>query len=81
VADGASTVIISLGRKNELHVDPATLRYLSERDITVIVASTWNAARLYCELVKSRPTGVLFLWDPGKQSAPRMVRRAYEHEL
>jgi fructose-1-phosphate kinase PfkB-like protein len=38
VADGASTVIISLGRKNELYVDPATLRYLAERDITVIVA-------------------------------------------
>jgi hypothetical protein len=81
VAHGATTVILSLGRENELHVDPATLRYLAERDITVIVASTWKAARLYCELVDSRPIGALLLWYPGKQSAPRTLRHVDEHEL
>src|SRR5215472_15050430 len=44
---GATTVVLSQGMDNKLHVDPATLDYLRQRSVTVHVAQTREAAQIY----------------------------------
>ncbi len=50
VARGATVVVLSQGMNKQLHVHPDTCRYLEERSITVHVAETREAVRIYNEL-------------------------------
>ena len=50
VARGASAVVLSQGMNKQLHVRPDTCRYLDERSITVHVAETREAVRIYNDL-------------------------------
>ena len=43
-----------------LHIDPRTLAWLVERNITVHVAQTRAAVALYIELLTTTPVGGLF---------------------
>jgi hypothetical protein len=60
LAHGATTVVLSRGMDLRLQVDPATLRLLEERSITVHVLETREAAAAYNEMVGSVPVGGLF---------------------
>ncbi len=50
VARGATTVVLSQGMDKQLHVHPDTCCYLQERSITVYVAETREAVRIYNDL-------------------------------
>ena len=58
--NGATTVVLSRGIDSRLEVDPATLRWLDERGVTVHVADTRAAVALYNELTATTPVGGLF---------------------
>jgi hypothetical protein len=61
LAHGATTVVLSRGMDQRLEVDPRTLTMLEERSVTVHVAETREAAKLYNELADSpMPVGGLF---------------------
>jgi hypothetical protein len=60
LAHGATTVVLSRGMELQLHVDPATLRYLDERGVTVHVAETREAVRIYNDLAAHTPVAGLF---------------------
>ena len=60
VAHGATTVVLSQGMNKQLHVPSGTCRYLEERSITVHVAETREAVRIYNELTKGALVGGLF---------------------
>ena len=53
-------VVLSLGMDCQLHVDPATLRYLEERSIEVHVVETREAVKIYNELADDVAVGGLF---------------------
>jgi hypothetical protein len=53
LANEATTVVLSRGMDERLDVDPRTLAMLEERSVTVHVAETREAAKLYNELVDS----------------------------
>ena len=52
VARGATTVVLSQGMNKQLHVHPDTCRYLEERSITVHVAETREAVKVYNDLTE-----------------------------
>ena len=60
VAHGATTVVLSQGMKKQLHVHPETCRYLEERSITVHVAETREAVRIYNDLTEGALVAGLF---------------------
>jgi len=60
VAHGATTVVLSQGMNKQLHVPPDTCRYLEERSITVHVAETREAVKIYNELTEGALVGGLF---------------------
>jgi hypothetical protein len=60
LAHGATTVVLSRGMDLQLQVDPATLRLLEDRSITVHVLETREAVTAYNEMVGSVPVGGLF---------------------
>jgi len=60
VAHGATTVVLSQGMNKQLHVHPDTCRYLEERSITVRVAETSEAVRIYNELTEGALVAGLF---------------------
>ena len=60
LAHGATTVVLSQGMDKMLNVDPATLEYLQRRSVTVHVAETREAARIYNDLAGKIPVGGLF---------------------
>ncbi len=60
VAHGATTIVLSQGMNKQLHVHPDTRRYLEERSITVHVAETREAAKIYNDLAEGTPVGGLF---------------------
>lgn len=57
---GATTVVLSRGMDERLHVDPRTLELLDARSVVVHVAETRAAVKLYNELVGHVPVGGLF---------------------
>jgi hypothetical protein len=57
---GATTVVLSRGMDLQLEVDPRTLAFLAERGVTVRVAETTEAVRVYNELAATTPVGGLF---------------------
>ena len=57
---GATTVVLSLGMEQRLQVDPATLALLAQRSVTVHVAETNEAVKLYNDLVRTTAVGGLF---------------------
>jgi hypothetical protein len=57
---GAMTVVLSRGMDRQLRVDPRTLQVLRERAVTVHVAETRDAVKLYNDLVDDVPVGGLF---------------------
>jgi len=57
---GARVVVLSRGMQLRLGTCPATLSLLGDRGITVHVAETSEAARLYNELAETEPVGGLF---------------------
>ncbi|KAL2861009.1 uncharacterized protein BJX67DRAFT_386102 [Aspergillus lucknowensis] len=81
VQNGATTVVISRGLKNELQIQAETLRYLAERDITVLVANTQRAVELYCALVDTTPVGALFIFRPGQEERSPTSIYIEEHDL
>jgi hypothetical protein len=60
LANGATTVVLSLGIDERLGVDPRTLTMLAERDIAVHVAQTYAAVELYNRLADTVNVGGLF---------------------
>lgn len=60
VAHAATTVVLSQGINKQLHVHPDTCRYLEERSITVRVAETSEAVRIYNEPTEGALVAGLF---------------------
>jgi hypothetical protein len=60
VARGATTVVLSQGMNKQLHVHPDTCRYLAERSITVHVAETRQAVKIYNDLAERTLVAGLF---------------------
>lgn len=60
LAHGATTVVLSQGMYQRLRVDPRTLDFLEQRSVTVHVARTPEAVKIYNELVDKVPVGGLF---------------------
>ena len=60
VARGATTVVLSQGMNRQLHVHPDTCRYLAERSITVHVAETREAVKIYNDLAEGALAAGLF---------------------
>jgi hypothetical protein len=60
VARGAATIVLSRGMNKRLRVHPDTRRYLEERSITVHVAETREAVRIYNDLADGTLVGGLF---------------------
>ena len=60
VACGATTVVLSQGMSKQLHVHPDTCRYLEERSITVHVAETREAVKIYNDLTGDTLVAGLF---------------------
>ncbi|MET7426006.1 Mth938-like domain-containing protein [Dactylosporangium sp. NPDC005555] len=57
---GATMIVLSRGMEERLSVDPATLRMLASRGVTVHVAETTEAVEIYNELIGEGPVGGLF---------------------
>ena len=57
---GATTVVLSRGMEERLHVPQATVDYLESRSIVVHVAETQKAVRIYNELAETTAVGGLF---------------------
>ena len=53
-------MVLSQGMNEQLHVHPDTCRYLEERSITVHVAETREAVRIYNDLTGSALVAGLF---------------------
>lgn len=60
VAHGAAAVVLSQGMNKRLQVHQATRDYLARRSITVRVAETREAVRIYNELADAAPVAGLF---------------------
>ena len=60
VARGATTVVLSQGMNKQLQVPPGTRRYLEERSITVHVAETREAVKIYNDLTEGALVAGLF---------------------
>jgi hypothetical protein len=60
VARGATTVVPSRGMNKRLHIRPDTRRYLEQRSITVHVAETREAVKIYNDLTDSTLIAGLF---------------------
>jgi hypothetical protein len=60
VARGATAVVLSRGMNKRSHVRPDTCRYLEERSITVHVAGTREAVKIYNELTDNTLVAGLF---------------------
>jgi hypothetical protein len=60
LARGATTVVLSQGMNTQLHVPPDTCRYLQERSITVHVAQTRAAVKIYNDLTGGSLVAGLF---------------------
>ncbi|HLL65759.1 MAG TPA: Mth938-like domain-containing protein [Micromonosporaceae bacterium] len=60
LAHGATVVVLSRGMELQLQVDSRALELLDEREVTVHVAQTTDAVRIYNELAEAQPVGGLF---------------------
>ena len=60
MARGATTVVLSQGMNQQLQVHPDTCRYLDERSITVHVAETREAVKIYNDLAEVTMLAGLF---------------------
>jgi hypothetical protein len=60
VARGATTVVLSQGMNKQLHVHPDTRRYLEQRSVTVHVAETREAVKIYNGLAEGALVAGLF---------------------
>jgi hypothetical protein len=60
VAHGATTIVLSQGMNKQLHVHPDTRRYLDERSVTVHVAETREAVKIYNDLTDGTTVAGLF---------------------
>ena len=60
VARGATAVVLSWGMNKRLRVRPDTCRYLEERSITVHVAGTREAVKIYNDLTDDTLVAGLF---------------------
>lgn len=58
--NGAATIVLSRGMQLQLQVDPRTIELLQRLGITVHVAETTEAVKIYNEAVESVPVGGLF---------------------
>jgi hypothetical protein len=52
--------VLSRGMNGQLHVPPGTCRYLEERSVTVRVAETRDAVKLYNDLADGTLVAGLF---------------------
>jgi len=59
-ANGATTVVLSQGLNKQLQVHPDTCHYLAERSITVRVAETREAVKIYNDLTERTLVAGLF---------------------
>jgi hypothetical protein len=53
-------VVLSQGMNNQLHVHPDTFRYLETRSVTVHVAETRKAVKIYNDLAEGTLVAGLF---------------------
>jgi hypothetical protein len=60
LAHGAAAVVLSQGMNCQLQVHPATYRYLEQRSVTVQVAETREAVKIYNELAHGMLVAGLF---------------------
>jgi hypothetical protein len=60
MAYGATTVVLSQGMNKHLQVPPDICRYLQRRSITVHVAETREAVKIYNALTEGTPVAGLF---------------------
>jgi hypothetical protein len=60
IEHGATTVVLSRGMDEQLQVDPRTLQMLDEHHVSVHVAETRAAVKIYNELAETGPVGGLF---------------------
>jgi hypothetical protein len=60
VARGATAVVLSQGMNKQLQVHPDTRICLKERSITVHVAQTGDAVKIYNDLAEGTPVAGLF---------------------
>jgi len=60
VAHGAATIVLSQGMTKRLQVHPDTYRYLEQRSVTVHVAETRDAVKIYNDLTGDTPVAGLF---------------------
>jgi hypothetical protein len=57
---GVTVIVLSQGMDKQLEVEPDTLAYLDQRSITVHIAETREAVRIYNSLVEQAAVGGLF---------------------
>lgn len=57
---GVTAVVLSRGMDLKLEVGPDVLAFLEQKDVTVHVAETTEAVRIYNELAATQPVGGLF---------------------
>jgi hypothetical protein len=57
---GATVIVLSQGMDKQLEVEADTLSYLDQRSITVHIAETREAVRIYNSLVEDSAVGGLF---------------------
>ena len=60
VAHGAATIVLSQGMTKRLQVHTDTYRYLEQRSVTVYVAETPDAVKIYNDLTGDTPVAGLF---------------------
>ena len=60
LAHGAATVVLSQGMNQRLRVHPATRHYLAQRGVTVHVAETREAVKIYNDLAEGALLAGLF---------------------
>jgi hypothetical protein len=82
VARGAATVVLSQGMNKQVHIRPDTCRYLDERSITVHVAETRQAAKIYNDLAegagcRALPLHLLTSAPLGEHADGRMCGRRF----
>jgi hypothetical protein len=57
---GATTIVLSRGMQLRLQVDPGTVELLERLPVTVHVAETTEAVRIYNAAIETAPVGGLF---------------------
>ena len=58
--NGATTIVLSRGYDNKLHIDPSVLKHLAEKNVSLHIGNTGEAATIYNNLAETAQVGGLF---------------------